>query len=362
MENSPYTLQEMLAQVGALAADVRALAGPAAEQVEALLGAPGWAQASQVYLTGDGDSFHAALAAELAFESLAGVTCEPLSALRFLRYGASWERPPALAPGSVVIGISASGRTERVVQALERAREHGALTVALTATPHSALTRAAGQALVLTPAGAGRSPGIRTYQASLLGLALLAIGLGRRRGRYPAAHADLLHAEIRALADAIEATAAAVKDPCAELAARIAHTPVMIMLGSGPGFGTACFAAAKLVEAAGVLAVGQDLEEWEQVEALAYPRDMPTVVIAPPGRCHDRAHAVATAARSFGRRVIAVAEAGDQELAEAAEVVLPVCGRVREEWSPLLFHVFAGYLACFVAGRLGRLPFATNRR
>jgi len=37
-----------------------------------------------VYLTGDGNSYHAACAAEMAFESLADVPYEPLSALRIL--------------------------------------------------------------------------------------------------------------------------------------------------------------------------------------------------------------------------------------------------------------------------------------
>ncbi|GGO28133.1 hypothetical protein GCM10010116_56420 [Microbispora rosea subsp. aerata] len=357
----PYLLEEMPAQGDALAADLRTLIGPTAEQVEMVLDDARWGTASRVYLTGDGDSFHASLASELAFESLADVPCEPLSALRLLRYGAAWDRPPALPPGTVVIAASASGRTERVLQTLERVREHGALTLAVTSTPDSAITRAADHALVLPLSHAKPSPGIRTYQASLLGMALTAIGLGHRRGRHSAAEAERLRGELLAAADSIAATAAAAKERCEQLAARIAHAPVMIMLGSGPGYGTAQFAAAKVVEAAGVFAAGQDLEEWEHVEALARPRDMPTFVIAPPGRSHDRAHVVLDKARSFGRTVIAVADAADDELAKAADEVLPVHGEVREEFSPLLYHVFAGYLACFVARRLGRLPFETNR-
>ncbi|WP_433498532.1 SIS domain-containing protein [Sphaerimonospora sp. CA-214678] len=180
----PYTLEEMLAQGDALAADLSTLISPAAEHVEMLLDDPRWATVSRIYLTGDGDSFHASLASELAFESLANVPCEPLSALRLLRYGAVWDEPHVLPAGTFVIATSASGRTERVLQALERVREHGALNLAITATPDSAITRAADHSLVLPLAGAKPSPGIRTYQASLLGLTLIAIGLGHRRGRY----------------------------------------------------------------------------------------------------------------------------------------------------------------------------------
>jgi glucosamine--fructose-6-phosphate aminotransferase (isomerizing) len=49
-----------------------------------------WASAGTVYLTGDGDSYHASCAAEMALKSIGGTACEPLSALRFLEYAAPW--------------------------------------------------------------------------------------------------------------------------------------------------------------------------------------------------------------------------------------------------------------------------------
>ena len=67
-----------------------------------------------MYLTGDGDSYHAACAAAMAFETIAGLRCEPVSALPFLEYRALSLRPAPLAR-PLVIAISASGGTERVV-------------------------------------------------------------------------------------------------------------------------------------------------------------------------------------------------------------------------------------------------------
>ncbi|GGP14402.1 hypothetical protein LDL08_35090 [Nonomuraea glycinis] len=69
----------------------------------------------------------------------------------------------------------------------------------------------------------------------------------------------------------------------------------MTVLGSGPGHGTAAFTAAKLVEAAGLAATSQDLEEWEHGDAHARLADLPIVVIAPPGRTLD--HSMAAHAR-----------------------------------------------------------------
>lgn len=58
-----------------------------------------------------------------------------------------------VAPGDVVVGISASGGARYVVAALERARSIGALTIAITSSDASALVRAADEAIVL-PTGA----------------------------------------------------------------------------------------------------------------------------------------------------------------------------------------------------------------
>jgi len=41
--------------------------------------------------------------------------------------------------------------------------------------------------------------------------------------------------------------------------------------------------------------------------------------------------------------------------------VFPVHGAVREEFSPVLYHLFADYVASYVAARLGRALFQSDR-
>lgn len=141
----------------------------------------------------------------------------------------------------------------------------------------------------------------------------------------------------------------------------IADTPTMVMVGSGPSYGTALFSAAKVIEAAGILAMGQDLEEWWHVERFAYPVDMPVFVIAPPGRSYWRAGDLAATARALGRRVIAVTHKDDTEVTRHAHSVLPVQGEAREEFSPLLYPLFASDVASYLAARLGRSLFQGDR-
>jgi glucosamine--fructose-6-phosphate aminotransferase (isomerizing) len=114
------------------------------------------------------------------------------------------------------------------------------------------------------------------------------------------------------------------------------------------------------VEAASVFAVGQDLEEWNHVEKFALPHDVPTFIIAPPGRSYWRAIELARQAHQLGRRVVAVTQEGDTDIAPLADFVFPVMGKVREEFSPLLYHIAANLFASYLAENLGRKLFQAD--
>ncbi|MFI6387083.1 SIS domain-containing protein [Nonomuraea sp. NPDC050547] len=355
---SPYTPAEIPRQIAALSEDLRACYPVVADAARRRENRIGWDGLTRVVVTGNGDSLHAALATEMAFHTFGGVACELGGPSRLLEYGTPCERRAGVR--TLVVGVSASGGNTQVVDALARASRHGAWTLAVTSTEGSAVARVAERALVLPLTGLLPCPGIRTFQASLLTLYLVAIEIGRARGHLGDCEADDIGAELAAVADAVAATTDLVRHSCAQVAEQVAGAPVVLALGSGPGHGSAHFTAAKLVEAAGVFASAQQLEEWEHVEVLAHPRDMPTVVFAPPGHSRQRALAVARRARELGRAVIVVGEACDAEVAATAATVLPVADGVREEFSPLLAQVAAGYLAAEVAERLGRAPFSTN--
>ncbi len=345
-------LAVMLREAAALAGDLRAHAASCEASVRAALSSRQAAEVDDVFAIGDGDSYHAALAAEMAFESSGVTACRPMSAMRFLEYGVPWLRRGRRGR-PLVIAISASGNTPRVLEAIQRARDHGALTLALTGVAGSPIAELAERCAGIELAAKERSPGIRTFQASLLGLLLVAARLRVARGH----GGDGGWPGFDEIADAVEATAAIVAGGCAAVAAATASAPATVVAGSGPSYGTACHAAAKLVEAAGVVAGPQDLEEWWHVDRFAHDAQTPLIIVAPPGRSHWRAVQLAASATERGRRVIAVTQDGDAAMARHAWTVLPVAGDICEELSPLLYHVFAASLACHVARQLGRAPF-----
>ena len=165
----------------------------------------------RVFITGDGDSYHAARAMELFFEEIAGIPCHPMSAQRFLDYGAEFA---GLEKGrALVIAISASGRTERGLQAMRKAQEIGSLTVALTGTPGSAFTETGEKVVLVNLPDFGRSPGIRTYNASLMGLGLIAARMGEAHGSLDGDAVAGLYQELLDLAPVMERTLEAVEAP-----------------------------------------------------------------------------------------------------------------------------------------------------
>ena len=316
----------------------------------------------QVYTVGDGDSFHAALATEMAFKSIPKINCEPMSAMRFLEYGADYI-PSKFPNDTLVVGISASGSTKRVAQALERIKKshQNVITIALSGNVEGRVGKEADRKFSVALPDKGRSPGIRTYQASLMGLVLLAIRIAEAKGQINQSEVGLLTEEFGVIADNIEKTAEAVDTPAKAAAKALKDANYMVFVGSGPSFGTATFSAAKVIEAAGVFSIAQDLEEWAHVENLAYPDNTPTFLIAPPGKGYWRAIELAKAAKEKGRRVIAVVKEDDQEVTKYTDHVLPVIGDVREEFSPFIYHIAADFFAAYLTMELGRSLFQTDR-
>jgi glucosamine--fructose-6-phosphate aminotransferase (isomerizing) len=346
----------MLRQLEALAADVRTLTGDLADGARAALEVVSNPRLERAVLVGAGDSFHVSSAAQMAFESFAGMACQSLSPAAFTDYHLPGMEE-RVAARTMVLVTSASGSTPAAIEAVERARDRGAATLAVTCTPGSRLTGIVDATLPVDVPRRHRSPGIRSFQGALLALLLVAIGVGEGRNRISSAEANGLRAEFGPLADAIEATAGILADACPVAVDAFEELERMLMLGSGPSLGAARFAAAKSVEAAGCFAVGQELEEWWHVERFAYPIEMPIFVVAPPGRSHHRAVQRAALAHRAGRHVVAVADTEDTAFAHTAAFVLPVRGRVREEFSALLYHLYGGYVAFGLAARLGRFPF-----
>jgi len=306
----------------------------------------------RLYVVGCGDSHHAALSTELAFESLTRLPDDPMASMLFGRYAAGFI--PKTGPRTnLVIGISVSGSVSRTAEALRMGKQSGATTVALTATPDSPVAKAA-KIILDVPVPEFSSPegmvipGVRSYFTSQVGLFLTAIRIAEVRGQLNNSQAAELRTEIKGFADLASET---IEDcePIAKQAAREwAGEGEFVFAGSGPNYATALFTAAKVLEASGDSALGQDVEEWAHLQYFAKNKNTPTFIISAGDRDLSRAVEMAVAAKQIGRLVAIISPKSAAGLTKYADYHFPI-PEVKEMFSPLITAIpgelFSAYLA-----------------
>lgn len=341
----------MIAQIHSIPQLIRDVARKYDDAVRTTLDHQLCLSAKRIYTTGCGDSHHTAIGSELAFEQFTGLPTEALTAMQFARYAA--DTMPHSEPGTnLVIGTSVSGEVSRTLEALLLAKKNGATTIAMTATPTSRIGRAADLMVDTTqppfkdPAGT-TIPGVRSYVANQIGLLLVAIRIGEVRGKLLTSEAEKLRREIELLGDAAEQTIAANDAIAQKMAQEWADAGEFVFLGSGPNFASALFSAAKILEASGDPAMGQDTEEWAHLQYFARAASTPTFLISAGGRDLSRMGEIATAARQLGRRVAAVVPASAQEVAAKAHYVMPLTEGVKEIFSPVISAIPGSLFAAY---------------
>ena len=124
---------------------------------------------SRVLLVGCGTSYQLAQAAACNFESVCDVPAFAYSAGEFCAGGVVCDR------GALVVGISASGQTAEVAEALQKAAAFGARTASLTGDPDSPLARAGGTLLSLPCSLPGGLPPVTHFVLGYVLLALVAV-------------------------------------------------------------------------------------------------------------------------------------------------------------------------------------------
>jgi glutamine---fructose-6-phosphate transaminase (isomerizing) len=306
----------------------------------------------QIILTGSGDSYFAAQAVAPAIRAWTGLPVDAMVAMEAARY-LDAGRPPLAGRnrGLLVVSISSSGEPARVVEATRRLRQLGALTLAVTANPGSRLGRAAERILDIAIPVSTNAPGTRSYLASLLAVYSIGIRLAEVLMTMTMDEGNALRAEIVSLADPVAKACAMVGEPLKSLARSWHDFRAADVLGSGPALATAGYAAAKLVEAAGIHASAQDAEEFHHLNYfVAEPQSVPAIVFA-PGKALSlsRKRELVTTLEGLGRPALIVTDTDDLP-AYGTHLRLP---QVREWFAPILHIVPAAYLAAAWAETLG---------
>jgi glutamine---fructose-6-phosphate transaminase (isomerizing) len=294
-----------------------------------------------VRLVGHGSSDNAASYAVYAFGLLPGWTALRDSISLSVYYGAELDLSQ-----SCVVALSQSGRTPDVVEYTQRARRQGALTIALTNDPESALAAASELVLPIVAGPEHAVAATKTYTTQVAALALLAgcaAGEGARLAQGIREAADLMAGVIPTLEPRVR-----------EMVASLAFVGRMFVIGRGPEFATAREISLKLLETCKVAAEPLTATDFAHGPVAALDGLFPVWAVAADDAGLPAVREAAALARAKGATLIASGTAA-RELAGAVHV-LPVPAPSIELLSPLLSIVPGQLLAWALAQAKGLDP------
>jgi glutamine---fructose-6-phosphate transaminase (isomerizing) len=215
----------------------RLLDGEHGKAIAAVAAAVAERRPRHVVFVGRGTSDHAALYGAYLTEIRLGIPVGLASPSTVTLYGARPDLSDAL-----VVGVSQSGGSPDLTEVLKVARETGALTVAITNNPNSALV---GTAELSIDVAAGHERAVaatKTYTAELMALLILVEGIRSGDGTLPAEERAALE-QLPQLAEEV------LTDRGADvLAQRYRFASRLVTTGRGYAYPTARETALKLME------------------------------------------------------------------------------------------------------------------
>jgi glucosamine--fructose-6-phosphate aminotransferase (isomerizing) len=272
---------------------------------------------TRVHLVACGTSWHACLVGKFLIEHLAGVPTEVDYASEY-RY-----RGPLLDNDVLVVGVTQSGETADTLAAMEMAAAHDAVVATICNVRGSSAWRMA-DACMLTQAGPEIGvASTKAFTTQLVSLVMLALSLRRCRGLADETNVDLVR-HLQRLPLAVD-QAASGHDGLYERATDMlaGHTD-SLYLGRGLLYPIALEGALKLKEISYLHAEGYPAGEMKHGPIALLTDGFPVVAVASANGTREKLLGNLQEVRARGASVIAVAEDDAHDVAQVADLVLPV--------------------------------------
>jgi glucosamine 6-phosphate synthetase-like amidotransferase/phosphosugar isomerase protein len=300
------------------------------------------------FVTGTGSSYFISLAEIHAFEQLTGIPSIAQVTSELSSYP-----PPLLNAKSAWLFNSHSGGTIGDSYAVKIAKQHGALTLAITDIEHSTLAESVDHALVGPGGPKHELPATRTYAAALFRAILLAHQIGLRLDRTDVAKSleDPLKRVIDQYRECTEAFEARAESMVEKLMDCNAYT----VIASGPNLATAHEGALGLSQSRGVPAQGFAVENWLHGPIQTLLPGHCVIAIAAPGPQKGRILQAAKAAKIIGATVIVLQPRGMGTEIEA-DFTIPLPDDMPEIFTPLLYVAPLWQLGYFFSLKVGHDP------
>lgn len=270
-------------------------------------------------LAARGTSDNAALYAKYLFELRLGIPAALASPSAFTLYESEMKLDDVL-----VIGISQSGESKDVLEAVRRSKQLGASTLTVTNDEGSSMAGAADHHLSLRAGKEDSVAATKTYTASLLVLYLLVEALNG--AEEPGAGARRLPELARGV---LEAGWKGTE--------RYRYVNHLVVTSRGYNLATAQEAALKLMETSYVVAHAFSAADLRHGPMAMIGQDFPVVAIVPPGKAREGMKDLVGNLGERGAEVAVISD--DDTLTSRAPVSFLVPAPCPEELSPILYGI-----------------------
>lgn len=295
----------------------------------------------RVYIIGCGTSYHAGLIAKNLIEAWARIPTEVEVASEF-RY-----RNPIITPTTLVVAVSQSGETADTLAAIRDARIKGAKVFGITNVIGSPVARES-DGVIYTKANKEIAvASTKSFTGQVVSLTLLALVLGRVKGKLNLAQTRMFFAE---LAD----TAAQIEDilhdtsAIEEAAKYFEGHDSTLYIGRGLGEATCYEGALKLKEISYIHAEAYAAGEMKHGPIALLDDGFPIVAVATKSPTYDKTVSNLEESKARGASIIAIATEGDTDITKVADHVIYI-PKVCDAFMPITASVPLQLLARAVA-------------
>jgi glucosamine--fructose-6-phosphate aminotransferase (isomerizing) len=298
----------------------------------------------RIYLVGHGSSLYNSQVGEHIIEHIAGIPAKAVPAFAFSTYA----EKQLLGPQTLVIGISTTGETQSVYDALARARQMGSSTLAITAHTNSVIAEHADTVILTGGEDDQISVKTKSYVQALIPLYMLAIHLsGDQEIR------NYWIDQIKLAAQGAHQFIQEEWDQIKQLAEEYASAPKVFVLGSGPNLGTAEEASLKVIEMAKMYSECRELEDFFHGRLREVDQNSPMFFIAPQGQASRRVLDFLTVMKMIQAPSIVITDSITPGIQKLASHVIHIPISLDEFATPPLYvlpmHIF-GYEMAFRRG------------
>lgn len=289
-----------------------------------------------IILVARGSSDNAALFGRYLLEVTTGIPVSLSAPSVFTLYDAKLRLKRAL-----VVGVSQSGEGTDINHVLERAKEAGAFTLAITNEQSSTMAKIADETLLIH---AGREKSVaatKTYTGQMLHFYMLAAAIGNRRLDY--------HKIPEFAANALK-----LEPEVAQAVQRYAFMENCVVVGRGMNYGNSYELALKLMETCYVVAERFSSADFFHGPLAIIERRFPVIMFGPTGVTRQSNIELLGRLRELHADCLSITN--DPEIAKLSSKALVVPGEIDEMLSPIPFIIPAQLFAAHLSAAKGLDP------